>query len=106
MTAIRSTGPLLLDVAFLPSCLTGMRRVGATSGTAGQCPIPEFAVSYAKVIPRSAGQVHADRQSPVAQLAEQPTVNRQVPGSSPGGGATSHLTVPRVPRQDRASATS
>ncbi len=46
----------------------------------------------AKVIPRFAGMVpRTDGQSPVAQLAELPTVNRTVPGSSPRGGATRRL---------------
>ena len=41
--------------------------------------------------------------SPVAQLVEQRTVNPRVPGSSPGGGASTHGLVPTAPdqRQER-----
>ena len=42
----------------------------------------------------SPGLVASPGQSPVAQLAEQPAVNRQVTGSSPVGGATQRLRGP------------
>ena len=37
--------------------------------------------------PGTAAPKRARHRSPVAQLAERPTVNRQVAGSSPAGGA-------------------
>ncbi len=63
--------------------------------SAGSAPIWEPAIPCAKVSSRSARQGrptesnHSEHHSPIAQLAEQPTVNRQVSGSSPDGGATS-----------------
>lgn len=44
--------------------------------------------------PGTAAPKRAGRRSPVAQLAERPTVNRQVAGSSPAGGAIPGLQAP------------
>ena len=55
-----------------------------------------FGEQYARVIPRFASNSAHQRWSPVAQLAELPTVNRKVSGSSPLGGATSKLAAMRA----------
>ncbi len=68
----------------LPACGAGNRLAEHPPACANVC----VAASARPLANTQGGTFDATRQSPVAQLAEQPAVNRQVTGSSPVGGAS------------------